>query len=54
MKRLEKDPKAYNELYAGKISLDQCEWVEEGLIKKPSILPPTKEQWEKIFKKVGI
>jgi len=54
MKEITKNPKIYNELYAGKISLSQCEWVEEGLIKKPSILPPTREEWEKIFKKVGI
>lgn len=54
MKEISRNPKVYNELYAGKISLDQCEWVEEGLIKKPSILPPSREEWEKIFKKVGI
>jgi len=54
IKRLQKDPGIYSKLYAGKIDFDQCEWVEEGLIKKPTILPPTKEEWENIFKKVGI
>ena len=54
MRNLEKEPRLYNELYAGKIDFKQCIWVEEGLIKKPSINPPTKEEWEKIFTKVGI
>ncbi len=54
MKRISKEPKLYFNLYAGKIDFDQCDWVEEGLIKKPTIIPPTREEWEKVFKKVGI
>lgn len=54
MKRISKEPKLYYDLYAGKIDFEQCDWVEEGLIRKPSIIPPTREEWEKIFKKVGI
>jgi len=54
MKALEKEPRLYNKLYSGKIDIKQCVWVEEGLIKKPSINPPTKEEWNEIFTKVGI
>lgn len=54
MRRLEKEPRLYQLLYAGKIDFKQCEWVEEGLIKKPSINPPSKEEWNKIFIKFGI
>jgi hypothetical protein len=54
MSRISKEPKLYYDLYAGKIDFEQCDWVEEGLIRKPSIIPPTREEWEKIFKKVGI
>jgi len=54
MKRLQKEPRLYHELYAGKIDFKQCVWVEEGLIRKPSIMPPTKEEWDRIFTKVGI
>ena len=54
MRKLEKEPRLYKELYAGKIDFKQCVWVEEGLIRKPSIMPPTKEEWERIFTKVGI
>jgi hypothetical protein len=53
-RKLEREPRLYNQLYAGKIDFKQCVWVEEGLIRKPSILPPTKEEWDRIFKKVGI
>lgn len=31
-KKLEENPRLYNELYAGKITFKQCEWVEDGLI----------------------
>ena len=54
MRRLEREPGLYNLLYAGKIDFKQCEWVEEGLIRKPTILPPTKEEWNKMFDKIGI
>ena len=54
IKEFKKEPGLYSTLYAGKIDFKQCEWVEEGLIKKPTILPPTKEEWNKIFTKVGI
>ena len=50
---LEKDSSLYNLLYAGKIDLKQTEWVEDGLIPKAEIVP-TKEMWNKIFKKAGI
>lgn len=53
LRRLEKDPALYTRLYAGKIDFKQATWVDEGLIKKPVIVP-TKERWEEIFKKVGI
>jgi len=43
----------YNFLYAGKISTRQYEWVEDGLIPKPKIIP-SKEMFDKIFKQVGI
>lgn len=54
MKRaLSKDPSLYEKLYAGKIDIKQCEWVDEGLIPKASMVP-TKEMWKGIFKKTGI
>ena len=53
LRRLEEDPTLYTKLYAGKIDFKQCNWVDEGLIKKPMIVP-TKEKWEEIFKKAGI
>lgn len=52
-KALEKDKSLYEKLYAGKIDIDQCEWVDDGLIPKPKIVP-TKEQWGEIFKKLDI
>lgn len=52
-KALEKDASIYNRLYAGKIDLKQTEWVREGLIPKPKIVP-TKEMWNKAFRKAGI
>ncbi len=52
-KALEKDKSLYEKLYAGKIDIDQCEWVDDGLIPKPKIVP-TKEQWKDIFKKLEI
>lgn len=50
---LEKNPNLYRELYAGKITIKQCEWVEDGLLPMPSNVP-TKEKWLEIFKKAGI
>ncbi|MBP6976154.1 hypothetical protein KBB42_00970, partial [Candidatus Dojkabacteria bacterium] len=52
-KALEKDKSLYEKLYAGKIDIKQCEWVDDGLIPKPKMVP-SKEQWRDIFKKVGI
>ncbi len=52
-KALEKDKSLYDKLYAGKIDLEQCEWVDDGLIPK-AILVPTKDNWKSIFKKAGI
>lgn len=43
----------YKYLYAGKISTRQFEWVEDGLIPKPKIVP-TKEMFDKAFKQIGI
>lgn len=50
---VEESPMFYDWLYAGKISLGQINWVEEGLIPKPKLVP-TKEQFDKIFKEAGI
>jgi len=53
MRKLEKDSSLYELLYAGKIDFKQTEWVREGLIRKPDLVP-TKEKWQEIFKKAGI
>lgn len=53
LKKLQEDPSLYSLLYAGKIDFKQCEWVQDGLLPKAKIVP-TKEMWERIFKKVGI
>lgn len=50
---LEKDKSLYEKLYAGKIDLKQCEWVDDGLITKAEIVP-TKDDWKSVFKKAGI
>lgn len=52
-KALENDKSLYEKLYAGKIDLNQCEWVDEGLLPKAKIVP-TKDNWKSIFKKAGI
>ncbi len=52
-KKLEENPRLYNQLYAGKITFKQCEWVEDGLLPAPTNVP-TKEKWLDIFKKTGI
>ncbi len=52
-KKLEENPRLYNQLYAGKITFKQCEWVEDGLLPTPTNVP-TKEKWLEIFKKAGI
>ena len=52
-KKLEENPRLYNELYAGKITFKQCEWVEDGLIPMPMNVPD-KGKWLEIFKKAGI
>ena len=52
-KAIERDKSLYEKLYAGKIDIKQCEWVDDGLIPKAKIVP-SKEQWGEIFKKVGI
>ena len=43
----------YDKLYAGKIDFKQTKWVDDGLLKKPDIVP-TKELWKDIFKKVNL
>ncbi|MGI6484643.1 MAG: tyrosine/phenylalanine carboxypeptidase domain-containing protein [Candidatus Dojkabacteria bacterium] len=53
LKKLGDDKSLYPLLYAGKIDFKQCDWVREGLIPKAKIVP-SKEMWNKIFKKVGI
>lgn len=53
LKRLGDDKSLYPLLYAGKIDFKQCNWVREGLIPKAKIVP-SKEMWNKVFKKVGI
>jgi hypothetical protein len=53
LKKLGDDKSLYPLLYAGKIDFKQCDWVREGLIPKAEIVP-SKEMWNKIFKKVGI
>ncbi len=50
---LRKKPYLYKLLYAGKISLDKVEWVEEGLLPKPKIVP-SKDMFSKIFKECKI
>ena len=52
-KALEKDKSLYEKLYAGKIDLKQCEWVDDGLIPKAKIVP-SKQEWNDLFRKVGI
>lgn len=52
-KKLEENPRLYNQLYAGKITFKQCEWVEDGLLPTPTNVP-TREKWLEIFKKAGI
>ena len=52
-KALEKDKSLYEKLYAGKIDLKQCEWVDDGLIPKAKLVP-SKEEWREVFKSVGI
>ena len=52
-KAIERDKSLYEKLYAGKIDIKQCEWVDDGLIPKAKVVP-SKEQWGEIFKKVGI
>lgn len=50
---LEKDKSLYEKLYAGKINLKQCEWVDDGLIPRAKIVP-SKQEWNELFKKSGI
>jgi len=50
---IDRAPKIYDSLYAGKISLRQVEWVEEGLLPKPKYVPD-KDEYNKLFKKLGI
>jgi hypothetical protein len=52
-KKIREDQSVYEKLYAGKIGFKQIKWVEDGLIPKPKLVP-TKEDFEKIFKKAGI
>ncbi len=50
---LEKDKSLYEKLYAGKIDIKQCQWVDEGLLPKAKIVP-SKQEWEEVFKKADI
>jgi hypothetical protein len=52
-KAISEDSSLYEKLYAGKISLKQVSWVEDGLIPKPKLVP-TLAEFDRIFKKVGI
>ncbi len=52
-KRLQEDVSLYNKLYAGKISLDQVKWVDDGLIPKPKLIYKA-EEFNEIFNKIGI
>lgn len=52
-KAIDRSPTIYKSLYAGKISLKQVEWVEEGLLPKAKIFPD-KEEYSRLFKKLGI
>lgn len=53
LKKLGDDKSLYPLLYAGKIDFKQCDWVREGLLPKAKIVP-SKEMWNKVFKKVEI
>lgn len=54
MKReIQKDKSLYENLYAGKIDLKMVDWVREGLIPKPKIVP-NKEMFNRAFIKAGI
>jgi hypothetical protein len=52
-KKISEDSTAFNNLYAGKISLKQIRWVEDGLLPKPKIVFD-KKVFERAFKKAGI
>jgi len=52
-KSIEENANMYKYLYAGKISLKQAEWVEDGLLPKPKLVP-TKELFDRVFKQVGL
>lgn len=52
-KAIAEDSSLFAKLYAGKISMKQVSWVEDGLIPKPTIIPDVK-RFNEIFKKLGI
>ncbi|MCA9376317.1 DUF1704 domain-containing protein [Candidatus Nomurabacteria bacterium] len=52
-KKCAEDATLYAKLYAGKINFKQVSWVDDGLIRKPAIVP-SKQRFEKAFKKAGI
>ncbi|GAB4159713.1 MAG: hypothetical protein Fur003_3460 [Candidatus Dojkabacteria bacterium] len=50
---LKEDSSLFEKLFAGKISMKQIRWVEEGLLPKAKVIP-SKEVFEKAFEKAGI
>lgn len=52
-RKIAEDETLYAKLFAGKISFNQVKWVDDGLIPKAKVVP-TKADFEKIFKTVGI
>ncbi len=49
-RKIFEEPNVYNMLYAGKISFAQLKWVEEGIIKRPRLIPDIKVL-DKVFEK---
>lgn len=52
-KAIAEDSSLYEKLYAGKISMKQVSWVEDGLIPHPKLVPSV-NKFNEIFKKLGI
>lgn len=52
-KAIAEDSSLYEKLYAGKISMKQVSWVEDGLIPRPKLVPSVKK-FNEIFKRLGI
>lgn len=52
-KMIRSESAVYDKLFAAKIGFSQIGWVDDGLIPKAAIVP-TKEDFDKAFKKAGI